>query len=100
MKSLSLYHALAVDELPLSLKIEASDLEVRMGFRHSGISIIMIYLLIRKISFPLMTLVMVQYLLVLVSALHSFGIKQLFLYLIHTVVIEMVTIFPMANQFS
>ena len=36
MKSLSLYHALAVDELPLSLKIEASDLEVRMGFRHSG----------------------------------------------------------------
>ena len=37
MKSLSLYHALAVDELSLSLKIEASDLEVRMGFRHSGI---------------------------------------------------------------
>ena len=37
MKSLSLYHALAVDELPLSLKIEGSDLEVRMGFRHSGI---------------------------------------------------------------
>ena len=32
-------------------------------------------LLIRKISFPLMTLVMVQYLLVLVSALHSYGIK-------------------------
>ena len=37
MKSLSLYHALAVDELPLSLKIEGSNLEVRMGFRHSGI---------------------------------------------------------------
>ena len=31
MKSLSLYHALAVDELSLSLKIEASDLEVN-GF--------------------------------------------------------------------
>ena len=37
MKSLSLYNALAVDEPPLSLKIEGSDLEVRMGFRHSGI---------------------------------------------------------------
>ena len=37
MKSLSLYHAIVVDELPLSLKIEGSDLEVRMGFRHSDI---------------------------------------------------------------
>ena len=37
MKSLSLYHALAVDELSLSLKIEGSDLEVRMGFHHSGV---------------------------------------------------------------
>ena len=37
MKSLSLYHALSVDELPLSLKIEGFDLKVRMGFRHSGI---------------------------------------------------------------
>ena len=37
MKSLSLFNALAVDEAPLSLKIEGSDLEVRMGFRHSGI---------------------------------------------------------------
>ena len=54
----------------------------------------MIYLLTRKISFPLMTLVMVQYLRVLVSALHSYCIKDLFLYLIHMVVIEMVTIFP------
>ena len=35
--SLSLYHRLAVDELPLSLKIEGSDLEARMGFHHSGI---------------------------------------------------------------
>ena len=85
MKSESLYNALAVDELPLSSKIEGSDLEVRTAFHHSGISI-MIYLLIRKISFSLMTLVMVQYLLVLVSALHSHGIKHLFLYLIHIVV--------------
>ena len=54
----------------------------------------MIYLLIGKISFPLMTLVMVQYLLELVSALHSYGIKHLSLYLIHVVMIEMVTIFP------
>ena len=37
---------------------------------------------------------MLQYLLVLVSALYSHGIKHLFLYLIHLVVIEMVTIFP------
>ena len=36
-KSLSLYHALAVDKLPLSLKIEGSDLEVKMGFRLSVI---------------------------------------------------------------
>ena len=52
----------------------------------------MIYLFIRKISFPLITLVMVQYLFVLVSALYSYGIKYLFLYLIHIVVIEMVMI--------
>ena len=37
MKSLSLYQALAVDELLLSLKIEGSDLEVRMGHRRIGI---------------------------------------------------------------
>ena len=59
-KSLSLYHAIAVDELLLSLKIKGSDLGVRMGFRHTAaFSVIMIYLLSRKISFPLMTLVMV-----------------------------------------
>ena len=60
MKSLSLYHAIAVDELLLSLKIKGSDLEVKMGFRHTAaFSVIMIYLLSRKISFPLMILVMV-----------------------------------------
>ena len=37
MKSESLYNALAVDELPLSSKIEGSDLEVRTAFHHSGI---------------------------------------------------------------
>ena len=36
---------------------------------------------------------------VLVSALYSYGIKYLFLYLIHIVVIEMVTIVPWPISF-
>ena len=80
-----------MQSLSLSLNIEGFDL--------AAFSIIMIYLHIRKIFFPLTTFVIVKYLLVLVSALHSYVIKHLVLYLIH-IIIEMVTIFPMANQFS
>ena len=99
MISSSLYHGLAVDELPLSLKMEGSDLKVRMGFRHSGI-FNKNDLFAHKKDFFSSDDIGNGAILVLVSALHSYGIKYLFLYLIRIVVIEMVTVFPMANQFS
>ena len=74
-----------LEDIQYDTKTEGSVLEARMVSATAAFSIIMIYLLIRKISFLLMTFVMVQYLLKLISALHLYGIKHLFLYLTHIV---------------
>ena len=85
MTSESLYNALAVDELPLSSKIEGSDLEVRTAFHHSGIFNNDLFAHQKDFLFSddigngaIFTRAG--------SALHSCGIKHLFLYLIHIVV--------------